>query len=456
MFSFLKKAFGKDDLRQRILFTLGVLFVFRLGSAITIPGIDSEALTGTSGTYSIITIMNMLAGGSLERFSLFSLGVSPYITSSIIIELLSMDVIPILTEWTQEGEVGRKKKDRTTRFLTAALGALQAFSLTYAFDKSYDILTADGVVNYLFVVLIMVAGSMLCLWLGDQITNKGIGNGISLLIFTGIVANAPSVFISVFEILVLGEEGTAAMAMGGLKYALFIVLFLIIVVFVVFMEGSMRKLKVVYASNSNPMMSTKDEQYFPIKVNSAGVIPVIFASSLLSTPLTIASLVGSGTVTEYITKICTYNDPQTYPIGFILYLVLIVLFSFFYSNLQVDANKINNQLADNLGHIPGYRIWKRDLKNPNHQKLEPSDTELLIKRTLNRLTVIGALFLVIIASIPILIPVIWPEIGSTSVSIFGTGMIIVTGVALETVNQIRSKIERRRRETLSRNRLIRR
>ena len=181
----------------------------------------------------------------------------------------------------------------------------------------------------------------------------------------------------------------------------------------------MRRFKVIYASNSNAMMNTKDEQYFPIKVNSAGVIPVIFASSILATPLTIASLVQTNAVTKWITRICTYNNPKSYPIGFILYLVLIVLFSFFYANLQVDANKVNNQLADNHGHIPGYRIWKRDLKNPNHQKLEPSDTEILIKKTLNRLTVIGAMFLLIVAIIPILIPVIWPEVGATSVSLYG-------------------------------------
>lgn len=453
MFSFLRKVFSKDELRSKILFTLGVLFVFRLGSSITIPMINSQALTGSSSTTGILAIMNMLAGGSLERFSLFSLGVSPYITSSIIIELLSMDVIPTLTEWTQEGEVGRKKKDKCTRYLSVALGALQAFSLTIVFDRSYHIIDGSGIAMYLYVVLVMVAGSMLAIWLGDQISNKGIGNGISLLIFTGIVSNFPAVFINVFNTLVLDGSN---IALGVLKYVIFIALFLSIVVFVTFLEGSHRKLKVVYASNSNPMMATKDESHFPIKVNSAGVIPVIFASSILATPLTLASFANNAKLTNIVNMICTYNQPGKYPIGFILYLVLIVCFSFFYANLQVDANKINNQFADNHGHIPGFRIWKRDLKNPNHSKLEPSDTEILIKKTVNRLTALGAIFLVIIALIPIMIPVIWPEVGATSISLYGTGLIIVTGVALETVNQIRSKIERKRRETLSRNRLIRR
>ena len=453
MFTFLKKVFKKDDLRERILFTLGVLFIYRLGSAITIPAINHEALTGTAGTFGILSIMNMLGGGSLERFSLFSLGVSPYITASIIIELLSMDVIPVLTEWTDEGETGRKKKDKCTRYLTVALGALQAGSLTYAFEKSYQILTNATIWTYLYIIIIMVAGTMFAIWLGDQISVKGIGNGISLMIFTGIVSNFPTVFINVFQILVTNGSN---IPLGILKYIFFCILFLLIAVFVIFLDGSMRRFKVIYASNSNAMMNTKDEQYFPIKVNSAGVIPVIFASSILATPLTIASMVGTNSVTKWITRICTYNNPTSYPIGFVLYLVLIVLFSFFYSNLQVDANKVNNQLADNHGHIPGYRIWKRDLKNPNHQKLEPSDTEILIKKTLNRLTVIGALFLLIVAIIPILIPVLWPEVGSTSVSLYGTGLIIVVGVALETVNQIRSKIERKRRETLSHSRLIRR
>ncbi len=186
MITFIKKVFQKGELRQKILFTLGMLFVFRIGSAITIPAIDSSKLSSGLGDTGILALMNMLGGGSLERFSLFSLGVSPYITASIIIELLSMDVIPTLTQWKEEGEVGRKKKDKVTRYVTVVLAAIQGFSLTYAFDRSYGILRESSMISYAYVVLVMVAGAMFAMWMGDQMTNKGIGNGISLLIFTGI------------------------------------------------------------------------------------------------------------------------------------------------------------------------------------------------------------------------------------------------------------------------------
>ena len=441
MITFIKKVFQKGELRQKILFTLGMLFVFRIGSAITIPAIDSSKLSSGLGDTGILALMNMLGGGSLERFSLFSLGVSPYITASIIIELLSMDVIPTLTQWKEEGEVGRKKKDKVTRYVTVVLAAIQGFSLTYAFDKSYGILRESSMISYAYVVLVMVAGAMFAMWMGDQMTNKGIGNGISLLIFTGIISNLPSSFISAFQNLVSLDKGTQSLLLGALNYFGFILLYLLIVIFVIYNEGAVRKIKIIYTRNSNPMMRTRDTSFIPIKINSAGVIPVIFASSMLATPLTISQLVGNSTVKEVVEKICTYNMPTKYPIGFILYLLLIVLFSFFYANMQIDVNKINNDLASNDGMIPGFNIWKRDkVKNPD---MKPSPTEIHLYKVLNRLTVVGAIFLMIIAIIPILIPVIWESIANSAVTLYGTGLIIVTGVALETVDQMKTYITRK-------------
>lgn len=202
MFTFLKNVFKKGELRQKVIFTLGILFVYRLGAAITIPSVNTGALSSSDATNGIFGIMNLLGGGTLERFSLFSLGVSPYITSSIIIELLSMDVIPVLSQWRKEGNTGKKKKDRVTRYVTLFLAALQGGVLTYAFDNGYNILSDSSIWTYIYVVLVMMAGSMLAVWLGDQITNKGIGNGVSLLIFTGIVSNLPTSFISTFNNLV--------------------------------------------------------------------------------------------------------------------------------------------------------------------------------------------------------------------------------------------------------------
>ncbi len=441
MIAFLKKALKKGELRKKILFTLGMLFVFRIGSAIAIPAINASKLTDGLGNTGIISLMNMLGGGSLERFSLFSLGVSPYITSSIIIELLSMDVIPILSQWKEEGDVGRKKKDKVTRYLTVALAAIQGFSLTYAFDRSYGILRVSGFMSYAYVVLVMVTGSMFAMWMADQITNKGIGNGTSLLIFTGIVSNLPSSFITAFNSLVPLHGGKKSLVLGILNYSGFILLYLLIVVFVVYNEGATRKIPTVYTRNSNTMMRSRDTSYIPIKINSAGVIPVIFASSMLATPLTISQLFGSGPVRNFITKYCTYNDPLTYPFGFIIYLILIVLFSFFYANIQIDVNRINNDLASSGGMVPGFNIWKRDkIKEPTKK---PSPTEIYLYKVLNRITVVGSLFLVIVALIPILIPVIWKSVANSAITLYGTGLIIVTGVALETVKQMKTHITRK-------------
>jgi len=423
--NFFKSVFKKGELRHKIIFTLGMLFVFRLGAAITIPSINANALTGGAANTGILGIMNMLGGGMLERFSIFSLGVSPYITASIIIELLSMDVIPILAQWQKEGNTGKKKKDRVTRYVTLALAAIQGGSLTYAFDKGYNILSSSSLATYVYVVVVMIAGSMLAMWIGDQITQKGVGNGTSLLIFTGIVSNLPANFIQTFNNLVSFKNGAGTAALGIASYILFVVVYLAIVIFVVFTEGAVRKIPIIYATNSNTKMRTKDSTHMPIKINSSGVLPVIFASSVLAAPRTIISFMKSTDVTRFIDNILNYQQP----VGFCLYMIMILLFAFFYSNLQIDAKKISGDLKKNGGSIPGVRTGK--------------DTETFIKTVLNRVTVVGSIFLMIIAAIPIITPVLWSQTSNAAITLGGTGLIIVTGVALETTRQIKTMITRK-------------
>lgn len=369
--------------------------------------------------------MNMLGGGMLERFSIFSLGVSPYITASIIIELLSMDVIPVLAQWQKEGNTGKKKKDKVTRYVTLVLAAIQGGSLTYAFDKMYNILNSSSIWTYVYVVIVMMAGSMLAMWIGDQITQKGVGNGTSLLIFTGIVSNLPTNFITTFNNLVSFDKGTQTTVLGILWYVLFVVVYLAIVIFVVFNEGAVRKIPIMYATNSNPTMRTKDTTHMPIKINSSGVLPVIFAASVLAAPRTIISFLKSTDITKTIDTILNYQQP----IGFCLYLIMIVLFAFFYSNLQIDSHKISDDLKKNGGSIPGVRTGL--------------DTEKYISTVLNRVTVVGSIFLVIIAAIPIMTPVIWSQTSNAALTLGGTGLIIITGVALETTKQIKTLITRK-------------
>jgi len=425
MFTFLKNVFKKGELRQKVIFTLGILFVYRLGAAITIPSVNTGALSASDATNGIFGIMNLIGGGTLERFSLFSLGVSPYITSSIIIELLSMDVIPVLSQWRKEVNTGKKKKDRVTRYVTLFLAALQGGVLTYAFDTGYNILSDSSIWTYIYVVIIMIAGSMLAVWLGDQITNKGIGNGVSLLIFTGIVSNLPTSFITTFNNLVDTSGKAIDMWLGIGWYALFVIVYLSIVIFVVFNEGAVRKIPIIYATSSNTTMRTKDQTHMPIKINSSGVIPVIFASSVLAAPRTIVSFMETSDVTNWINTIFNYQEP----VGFVLYILMIIGFTFFYSNLQIDAEKISDDLKKNGGSIPGVRTGE--------------DTKTYIKKVLTSITVVGSLSLCIIAAIPIITPIIWSQTANASLSLGGTGLIIVTGVALETVRQIKTHITRK-------------
>ena len=425
MLSFLKSVFKKGEMRRKVVFTLGMLFVFRLGAAVTIPYINAKAISGSASNSGIFGIMNLLGGGTLERFSLFSLGVSPYITSSIIIELLSMDVIPALSRWQKEGQTGKKKKDTVTRYLTLALAAIQGGSLTYAFDKGYKILNNTGIWTYVYVVVIMAAGSMFAMWIGDQITIKGVGNGTSLLIFTGIVSNLPTQLISTYGTMVTYKSTYAAITSIA-WYILFLIVYLAIVVFVVFTENSVRKISIFYAtSNTQTVMHTKDTTNLPLKINSSSVIPVIFAASVLAAPRTIISFMNSTKTTQLIDNILNYQKPW----GFILYVIMIILFTFFYSNLQIDTKRIADDLKKSGGAIPGVRTG--------------DDTKKYIGTILNRITVAGSLFLVMIAAIPIVAPEIWTATGSNALSLGGTGLIIVSGVALETVRQIRSMLTRR-------------
>lgn len=424
MLNFFKEVFKKGELRRKVVFTLGILFVFRLGAGIVIPYIDTSAITSAATSSGIFGIMNMLGGGTLEKFSLFSLGVSPYITSSIIIELLSMDVIPALAQWNKEGNTGKKKKDKVTRVLTLVLAIIQGGSLTYAFDKGYSILASSSIWTYVYVVIVMAAGSMFTMWLGDQITIKGVGNGTSLLIFTGIVANLPNSFISSFKSMVtFGSAYKTATSLAW--YILFVIVYLAIVVFVVFEEGAIRKIPIIYATNTQTVMHTKESTNLPIKINSSSVIPVIFAASVLAAPRTIISFMKSTSTTQMIDNILNYQKP----IGFVLYIVMIILFTFFYSNLQIDAKKISEDLKKSGGAIPGVRTG--------------DDTKKYIGTVLNRVTVVGSLFLAIIASIPIIAPEIWKMTSNNALSLGGTGLIIVTGVALETVRAIKSMLTRR-------------
>lgn len=411
--------FKNKEIRNKIFFTLLMLFIFRFGASIPVPGVDSTALIAGVGDNSLLGLMNLLGGGNFERFSIFAMGVGPYITSSIIIQILSMDIIPQLTELSKQGQVGRKVVDRYTRYLGVALSMFQSATMTYAFDKTYGILESSTVANYLFVSIVLTAGTMFLLWIGDQISSKGIGNGVSMIIFAGIVSNFPAQFRSAYNALCVVEN---APANGNFLFALYCLVFITIILFVTLMNSSNRRIPIQYTSSGVIKARTNDLTYLPLKINSASVMPVIFSSSVMVAPVTIASFFPSNEITKFITKVLNFSSWH----GLILYVILIILFTFFYTNIQVDPEKITENLNKGGTYILGIRPGE--------------DTKNYVFTVLNRITVVGALALAFIAVLPHVIPMLVPALANTNVGLGGTGVIIVVGVAIETVKSLTSQV----------------
>ena len=425
------------DIRDRILFTLMMMFVFRLGTSITVPGvtISKDAMDTTS----VLSMMNLLGGGALQNFSVFALGVSPYITSSIIIELLSKDVLPALTELSKEGQSGRKKIEMATRYLTLVLGAVQAYGVIVTMHNSEYISFSETLNFWVYakLVLYLMAGSMLVMWMADQITEKGIGNGVSMIIFAGIVASLPSQIYTAIYYFFTSELVTeeSRIIQGAVKLALYLVTMVAIVIFVTYVEKSIRKIPVLHSGTGGALNAkVNNTSFLPIKINSAGVIPVIFASSIMMAPAVIVSFVvenysNNDTITNILniftpsalTKMPWFDGSTWYmPWGLIIYVILIFVFSFFYSNLTISPETLAEDFQKNGSYIPGIR--------------QGNSTARYVKKVLNRVTFLGACALTFIAVIPVALTLL--NVVPSTLSLGGTGLIIVVGVALETVQQL--------------------
>ena len=423
MFRTFADMFKNKDIRNRIFFTLAMLFVFRFGSAITVPGVDVTELIKGMQDSSLFAMINMLGGGGLEQLSIFAMGVGPYITASIIIQLLSMDVVPALTELAKGGATGKKQIDRYTRYLAVVLSFFQASTLVYSFSTQYKTLLVNGSgwASILYVATLLTAGSMFILWIGDRISMKGIGNGVSMIIAAGIIARLPYQFTTAWQTLV-DPSNSSATFNGILTYGLYIVCYLLIIVFVVFMQTAERKIPIQYTS-STVTTRKKDMTYLPLKINSASVIPVIFASAIMVAPLQICKMVWPAA--GWVKTLETYMGMQT-PVSLVIYVVLILLFTFFYTKLQVDPEKIAENLGKSGTYIPGIRPG--------------TETKEYVNKVLCRITVLGAIGLAFIAVLPHALPLI-PGINlPQSMGIGGTGIIIVVGVAMETVKQIEGRL----------------
>lgn len=418
MFKTFKQLFAarNKDIRKKILFTLLILLIYKVGTAVRVPGTQS-----IDQDLGFLELLNVMSGGSLRNFSIFALGVTPYISASIIVQLLQMDIIPYFSNLAKEGHTGRVKLNKITRYLGIILAFLQGLMMSYSFLG-----TDASTFNYITVTVILTAGTCFLLWLGDQITRKGVGNGISLLIMAGILISTPSMMMDAYGAFVTGGT-TQEIALGVTKFVLFILLYIAIIVGVVFIEKSERRVPIQYSNRTSTAYGAK-QTYIPFKLNSAGVMPVIFASSLISVPSLIASLLKKESFSLFVSKYIDYTTVT----GFILYVLLIILFSYLYTFMATGLKP--KELSENLnkqgGYIPGIRPG--------------TETKNYISQVLSRVTFLGAIFLVIIAGLPVLVAMFSNL--PTTVKVGGTGLLIVVGVALETYNQIESSLEARRYE----------
>lgn len=432
MLQTLKNAWVIKDIRKKILFTVLILIIFRIGSVLPVPFINTTSLLANfsvtdaeaaannlSATERMFSYLSILTGGSLEYGSIFALGVTPYINSSIIVQLLTV-VFKRLQEWSKEGEEGQKKLAQLTRFVTVFLAMIQGTAY-YIYLKNSSYLNVrifkPGEVWFagFVIVLAFTAGSTLVMWLGERIDEKGVGNGISMILFAGIIARGPQAFRTL--IYYWGQRHQVAVIS-------IVVVFLAIVMFVVWMTHAERRIPIQYAKRvvGNKMYGGQNT-HIPIKVNMSGVMPIIFASSILMLPTMILSFMGTpkNGFSRFVYRVCDLFDVQS-TFYAIVYFLLIIGFAYFYSTIQFNPVEMANNLRKNGGAIPGIRPGK--------------PTSDFISHILSRITLLGALFLSVVAILPIIIG----NVGQINVSIGGTSLLIMVGVALDTVRSLESQM----------------
>ncbi|NRD77549.1 preprotein translocase subunit SecY [Bacillus sp. BRMEA1] len=424
MFQTISNFMRVGEIRRKIIFTLLMLIVFRIGTFIPVPSINADILA-SQDKLSVFGILNTFGGGALRKFSIFAMGIMPYITASIIIQLLQMDVVPKLTEWSKQGEAGRRKTAQLTRYLTVVLGFIEALGMSYGFNNlaSGQLIVNPGIGTYLLIAVVLTAGTSFLMWLGEQITEKGVGNGISIIIFAGIVANIPTT-VNQYIAQQFTNVGNALF----IRIVTVVIIALVIIaifVGVIFIQQANRKIPIQYAKRMTAGRTPVGGQstHMPLKVNAAGVIPVIFAISFIITPRTIAQFFPTNSVTTWIINVFDYSKP----IGMIMYAALIIAFTYFYAFIQVNPEQAAENLQKQSGYIPGIRPGK--------------STQEYLTRVLYRLTFVGSIFLAIIAVLPMLF-IQFANLPQTA-QIGGTSLLIVVGVALDTYKQLEAQLVKR-------------
>lgn len=420
MFRRLKQTLSlmNKDIWKRIGVTILALAVFSLGTNIVVPG--AVSITKDLGFLELLNVMN---GGGLKNFSIFALGVMPYITASILTQILQMDIVPYFTELKEEGAAGRQKINKINRYLGIIFALLQGYVFSYAFLKG------AGAIVVLKTTLILTGGTAFLLWMGDEITKNGIGNGISLLIMAGIVQGVPSIFINAYKSFI--ASSTAPLWLGILALVGFTIIYLLIVIGIIYVQEAERRIPIQY-SNQTASSYRGEKTYLPVKLNSANVMPVIFASAIVGIPSLIAEFIGKKSITNFVNNYISYYSPT----GLILYIVLIYAFGYIYTKMLMNSDEIAENLDKSHAYIPSV--------------VPGEPTSKYLRNSIKYLTVVGSIALIILA----ILPIVFTKVSGldSSVTIGGTGLLIVCGVALETYKQLESSIVSRNYTTTKRRR----
>ncbi|MCR5462788.1 MAG: preprotein translocase subunit SecY [bacterium] len=418
MLNKLKLILNNGKIMKRVLITVLIIFVFKIVTYIPIPLLETTAIDNAMKNGGFLSFLNAFSGNALGNYSIAALGISPYITASIVIQMLQMDIVPAFKRWGEEGEAGRAKINQATRYVAIGLAFLQALMILVGLSANAENIVKYGIgipkaVAIIFMAIMITAGSAFVMWLADLITRFGIGNGSSIIITAGIITSLPSAVSALWQQKITEATGTYDYVVFGIVVFLYIA----ILVGVVYMEKAVRKIPTQYANRQG-----KSDSHIPIKLNTAGVMPVIFASTLLSIPATIMGFAGVDKETTagfWLDQIFTYNNP----LGFAIYMFLVFIFSFFYTFLTVKPDEIADDLQKSNAFIPGIRPGE--------------DTQNYIAKVLFKVTVLGATYLAILAAIPIISTIVFklPQ----QVSIGGTSILIIVGVAIETAKQLETE-----------------
>lgn len=424
-FKLLKDALKIKNVRSKILFTIFIIFVFRLGTHITVPGINAKSLEQLSDL-PFLNMLNLVSGNAMSNFSVFSMGVSPYITASIIVQLLQMDILPKFVEWSKQGEVGRRKLNQATRYISLVLAMIQSITITAGFNalSSTSLVSTPNIRTYLLIGSILTTGSVIVTWLGEQITDKGFGNGVSMIIFSGIISSIPSMISQIYQDKFVNIR-PSELNNSYIFVEILILSILLIIFFTTFVQQAEYKIPIQY---TKLVQGAPTSSYLPLKVNPAGVIPVIFASSITTAPISILQFFRNGNKDiPWLDSLQNFFSYQTIS-GMLVYAALIVLFSFFYTFVQVNPEKTAENLQKNGSYI--------------HSVRPGQETEKFLSSLLKKLATIGSLFLAFIALVPIIAQYMFdlPSI----LGLGGTSLLILISTGIEGMKQLEGYLLKRK------------